>query len=68
MTSTDIAGRSQIRMEDTCSKVLTNLRPLSPGNIEFFPEREIQEVSKKRKRIANQENWLRIKNKRRRNM
>lgn len=48
---------------------ITNLKPMSPYNIEWFPEREIEEISKnfiKRKRKGDPNNWQRMKNKRQR--
>ncbi|KAL4716245.1 hypothetical protein ACJJTC_004739 [Scirpophaga incertulas] len=48
---------------------ITNIRPLSPGNIEWFPERDQDETSKnmnKRKRKGDRNNWQRVKNKRQR--
>lgn len=47
---------------------ITNLRPLSPENMEWFPEREIEEKSNKRKRKGNPNNWQRVKNMRQRMM
>lgn len=47
---------------------ITNLKPLSPENVEWFPEREIEEKLKrsKKKRKGDQKNWKRMKNKRQR--
>ncbi|CAG4952236.1 unnamed protein product [Parnassius apollo] len=49
---------------------ITNLKPLSPANTEWFPEREIENTAKKngRKRKGNPNNWKRIINKRQRMM
>ncbi|CAG4999271.1 unnamed protein product [Parnassius apollo] len=49
---------------------ITNLKPLSPANTEWFPEREIENTAKKngRKRKGNPNNWKRIINKRHRVM
>ncbi|KAJ8712479.1 hypothetical protein PYW07_005321 [Mythimna separata] len=49
---------------------ITNLKPLSPENVEWFPEREIEQTSKKnnKRRKGNPNNWERTKNKRQRMM
>lgn len=49
---------------------ITNLKPLSPDNMEWFPEREIEETSNrnKKKHKGDPNNWKRIKNKRQRMM
>lgn len=48
---------------------ITNLKPLSPDSVEWFPEREMEENKKNRKRRkGDQNNWKRMKNKRQRMM
>ncbi|XP_046963625.1 uncharacterized protein LOC124542320 [Vanessa cardui] len=58
-----VADPSYVALSD-----ITNLKPLSPENMEWFPEREIEEKSKtnKKKRKGDQKNWKRMKNKRQR--